>query len=424
MSAEYRNEHDPVRRALVLVRAGVKKAVASRETGVSRHSLDRALVAVREGRNVGVAGRPRIIPLKIEDEFEGWVDGQIQRKRAVRFAHARELIQSRMNRLNSDRLARPRQRPCDTCIRDTLKRCKLGMRKMRLLDAGRAEIPEVEVREFFSNFEGLVQEHAVVGRNIHNMDETSLSLGSREGGGYVIERAANMGVTYIDTEQGPNIRTTFIVTSSAAGFALPTMVLLNIKSLPDHIESVLFNTSMAVTYSPNGWNTHSTFDMWTRDVFIPAVEERRRFPEEHCVLVLDGASCRSSIPALELMREHNVHVVTLPAHTSHFLQPADQYIFATFKKTLREGGLKTDLESTLLQAATGLAIGLSPMSIKRSWEATGLWPALLPKILESEFVVAGMVRRARRRKRIPIANRVLTRSDFIDELRLARSNRQ
>ena len=39
---------------------------------------------------------------------------------------------------------------------------------------------------------------------------------------------------------------------------------------------------------------------------------------------------------LELMKNNNVHVLALPSHTSHWLQPLDRGVFKSFKNTWKE----------------------------------------------------------------------------------------
>ena len=44
-----------------------------------------------------------------------------------------------------------------------------------------------------------------------------------------------------------------------------------------------------------------------------------------------GIALISQSPLIELARENNVHLLCLPAHTTHILQPLDVGVFKSFK---------------------------------------------------------------------------------------------
>ena len=46
-------------------------------------------------------------------------------------------------------------------------------------------------------------------------------------------------------------------------------------------------------------------------------------PTRPVILLLDNHSSHLSLRAIRLAVENNVHMITIPAHTSHFLQPLD-----------------------------------------------------------------------------------------------------
>jgi hypothetical protein len=70
--------------------------------------------------------------------------------------------------------------------------------------------------------------------------------------------------------------------------------------------------------------------LWARAAC--AAEGSRR----HVGALLDGHYTHTSYPSLKLLDELNVHVVVLPPHSSHVLQPCDCRLFAEFKRKLRD----------------------------------------------------------------------------------------
>ena len=49
------------------------------------------------------------------------------------------------------------------------------------------------------------------------------------------------------------------------------------------------------------------------------------------LLIMDGHGTHMSIELIELARSNGVHLLCLPSHTTHILQPLDVGIFKSFK---------------------------------------------------------------------------------------------
>ena len=93
---------------------------------------------------------------------------------------------------------------------------------------------------------------------------------------------------------------------------------------------------------------------------------------------------------------NNVHMLFLPAHTSHVLQPLDLGCFSSLKTTYRRFlGEHTALTDTtkigkanfLEFYAKAREIGLRKENIRFGWKATGLYPKNVAKPLNSRWVV-------------------------------------
>ena len=78
--------------------------------------------------------------------------------------------------------------------------------------------------------------------------------------------------------------------------------------------------------SPNGWMTTPAYIDWFRNIFIPSLPEERPV-----LLVLDGHSSHISYEVRELAIENGVHMLKLPPHLTHFLQPLDVGVFKPMK---------------------------------------------------------------------------------------------
>ncbi len=69
-----------------------------------------------------------------------------------------------------------------------------------------------------------------------------------------------------------------------------------------------------------------TFVDIMRDVFIRFVNDERRYvptDKQHAVLIADGHISRYALPGLYLLRDNDIDLLIIPAHTSHVAQPLD-----------------------------------------------------------------------------------------------------
>ena len=58
------------------------------------------------------------------------------------------------------------------------------------------------------------------------------------------------------------------------------------------------------------------------------------------ILFLDGHSSRNDFDTVNYLKENDVHVITIPSHTSHVTQPIDVLICSPFKAYLKKNKSK------------------------------------------------------------------------------------
>src|SRR5436305_14704477 len=93
---------------------------------------------------------------------------------------------------------------------------------------------------------------------------------------------------------------------------------------------------------------------------------------------------------------NNVHLLFLPAHTSHVLQPLDLGCFSSLKTAYRRlvseytaltDTTKVGKANFLEFYAKAREIGLREENIRSGWKATGLYPKNVAKPLASRWVI-------------------------------------
>ena len=74
-----------------------------------------------------------------------------------------------------------------------------------------------------------------------------------------------------------------------------------------------------------GWITAELYLTWFK-FFLKQIP-----PARPVLLIQDGCSSHISIELIELAKENDVHLLCLPSHITHVLQPLDVGVFSSFK---------------------------------------------------------------------------------------------
>lgn len=73
---------------------------------------------------------------------------------------------------------------------------------------------------------------------------------------------------------------------------------------------------------PSGWITKDGFLKWLQ-VFVDKVNPTEKQP---VLLILDGHASHKDLEVITFAKRHYVHMLSLPPHTSHRLQPLDRTV--------------------------------------------------------------------------------------------------
>ena len=144
-------------------------------------------------------------------------------------------------------------------------------------------------------------------------------------------------------------RCTLIACISLDGDTLKPTILTKTKT----INSFLFERgyspdTVKIMSTENSFVTAAVFEIWLNDVFLPAVDKkrrtlRRRFGDvdDRAVLILDGCSSHLKDRFRQVLEEHRVTMRFLVPHTSHLTQPLDVGIFGWVKYLIRSNASYT-----------------------------------------------------------------------------------
>ena len=79
--------------------------------------------------------------------------------------------------------------------------------------------------------------------------------------------------------------------------------------------------------SPNGWTDSDLSVKWLQH-FVSITNASTSTPQ---VVILDGHNSHKSLEAITFAMEHGIHLITLPPHCTHKMQPIDRTYFKALK---------------------------------------------------------------------------------------------
>lgn len=234
---------------------------------------------------------------------------------------------------------------------------------------------------------------AIKAENRYNMDEAGIMEGIGDNG-LVVGSAKKRFIQ--KKHPGSKAWTSFIEYISATGIALHPLVIFKGKS----VQQQWFGTTLKefkgweFTSTENGWTTDDTALEWLQKIFIPQTAPRNL--SEPRLLVLDGHGSHETLEFMWECFSHNIHLLFLPPHTSHMLQPLDLAVFSSLKTAYRKyvGFQSLLTDSTPIGKRNFLRCyykarldALIAHNIKSGWRAAGLWPVNSAKPLLNRLLL-------------------------------------
>lgn len=183
------------------------------------------------------------------------------------------------------------------------------------------------IDNFFRNLKALTEKLGITSaEQLWNTDETGVQDIPRPQ--QVVGAAGKRAFRTVAREQGET--TTVLTVVNGAGKVCPPLVIFKGRR---------YNAAYGRKSSPGTMIRMSPKGYINKDIFTEYLVRWLRFLRTHRlldrphILLLDShGSHVYNVRFLEAMKSHNVHVLAIPAHTSHLLQPLDGPPFALFKR--------------------------------------------------------------------------------------------
>jgi hypothetical protein len=245
------------------------------------------------------------------------------------------------------------------------------------------------VRAFLELFERTRIELGIRYEDMWNMDETGVALGVCTN--HQVLASSSKKKAYIKSPEDREW-VSIIECCSATGIRLQCLVIFKGK----HLQSTWFPATgtpdWLYTTSENGWTSNLIGSEWLSRVFIPSTSPSYG---GYRLLLLDGHGSHTPIDFMWLCKLHKIHLLYLPAHASHLLQPLDLAPFSVVKSRYRteiralsalDDAAPVKKERFVTSYNKAREEGLSERVIRAGWKAAGLCPYNPQLVLHSSQI--------------------------------------
>ena len=307
--------------------------------------------------------------------------------------------------------------------------------KPKPLGRERYHLSAREVEDFYAQFQQLIEEYDIPKELLANMDETALEYHHKDVKFVVPRDQTQVFIPQDDRHQ----HVTLVPCVFADGSSLKPLAIIQAKHIPsalDMQEIVEYDWR----FQDKGWMTERIWSEWISDVFLPAIEERRKsrsYEDRYAMLVVDGHSSRLSPDALRACQQARVIVKTYVAHSSHWCQVLDCGVFMELKNRIPQflptRSFHSDAtwrDEAIKASVLAMSLALRPGIVMDAWKNSGCWPVDVTKAVNTEHFPTldlpspdNSPPKKRKRKGFNISNRILTVDTVIEEIHLAKCSK-
>lgn len=245
------------------------------------------------------------------------------------------------------------------------------------------------VDKFYANLKAIQERFHFGPSDTWNLDETGTST-VQNPGNVVAEKGTKQASKATSAERGETV-TTCCAINAAGGFIPPFMVFPRKNWQPRMINNCYPGT-VGVTH-PSGWMTTTNFVKFLEHF----LHHTRYSVDRPCLMVMDNHESHVSVDAIRFAKANGIHLLTIPPHTSHKLQPLDRCVYAPFKLFYNRAcndwmtqrcGKTISIYEIAEFTNTAFTRAFTANNIRRSFEVTGIYPFNSNLFTEEDFLTS------------------------------------
>lgn len=251
---------------------------------------------------------------------------------------------------------------------------------------------KVQVDRFFLNLRNMLETYHFLPNSIFNMDETSVLTVPTKIPKVISPRGKRTVGKIVSGERGQLI--TAVCCVSAGGNYVPPALIFPRKRQKIELLNGAPPQSILMV-SDSGFINSELFVEWLKH-FQKHVSASL---EQPVLLILDNHSTHISLPAVLFCRASGIHMLSLPPHASHKLQPLDVAVFGPLKTAYAkeaDNWLVSHPGRTITQYQVAGLFGNAYNRIAsidkacKAFSATGIWPFNCDVFTEENFAPSGV----------------------------------
>ena len=239
---------------------------------------------------------------------------------------------------------------------------------------------------WFEGYKQVFDELQPEPENIYNMDETGFFIGTMRSSNIIIDKNTR---SKLQASPGRQEWISVVECISMDGRAISPLIIFKGTTLCDLWWPNSVDETWKFSCQPNGWSSNHHGLEWFIRCFEPATRAIADDGKKPRILIFDGHDSHLTSSFLLHSIEHNIHLLMLPAHTSHLLQPLDVGVFGPLKaamskcldQLIRTGISRLQKVEWVEKYMEARPLAFTKSNIEGAWRGAGLFPYSPQKVL-------------------------------------------